>query len=80
MALGALHDLKKPAFTAEAIGWLSISQDLLLSSIDTWDYNLVSVEALLLLALGYLSTPTVDSTKTYHLVSAAMRSGQMVSD
>lgn len=80
LALGAFHDLTKPAFTPEATRWLSISQDLLLSSIDSWSYNLPSIEAVILLALAYLSTPTVDTTKTWHLVSAAMKCAQMVSN
>jgi hypothetical protein len=80
LALGAFHDLTRPPFTAEATSWLSISQDLLLSSIDSWSYNLSSIEAMILLALAYMSTPTVDVTKTYHIVSAAMKSAQIVSN
>jgi hypothetical protein len=79
LALGAFHDLTRPAFTPEASRWLSVSQDLLLSNLDSWSYNLPGIEAMILLALAYLSTPAVDTTKTYHLVSAAMKCAQMVS-
>jgi hypothetical protein len=79
LALGALYDLKKPAFTPEANKWLAISQALLLSQASTLDSDLAAIEALMLLALAFLSTQKVDSAKAYHVTAIAMRCAQLVS-
>lgn len=78
LALGAFHDITRTPNFQEASRWLRISQDLLLSNFDNWDYSLASIEALILLALGYLASPTVDAMKAYHIVALAMKSTQMV--
>jgi hypothetical protein len=79
LALGALHDLTKPAFSPEANKWLAISQALLLSQASTLDSDLSAIEALMLLALAFLSTQKVDSVKAYHVIAVAMRCAQLVS-
>jgi hypothetical protein len=79
LALGALYDLKKPAFNPEANKWLAISQALLLSQTSALDTNLAAIEAMMLLALVFLSTQKVDSVKAYHVTAIAMRCIQLAS-
>ncbi|PVF94886.1 hypothetical protein CPB86DRAFT_626349 [Serendipita vermifera] len=73
LALGAFYDLKKPAFSPQAMGWLCTARDLLLSTVDSWETSVSSVEALSLLVFGYLSAKDVDIGKAYHLLGLPLR-------
>jgi hypothetical protein len=73
LALGALYDLKQPAFSPRAMQWLSTARELLLSITDSWETSVSSVEAMCLLMLGLQSSKDMDLYKAYQLLGLPLR-------